>query len=137
MSARYTPLPDLNYVPTVERLMQASKSNKQAGAISGSEELPLEGAEALRAMSIVKYKEDEEFYQVLLRRGVPKELARIHLPVGRYSKMRASTCLRNWLAFLTLRQDAKAQWEIRQYADALNSFLVGKFPRTMELFNAK
>src|ERR1700693_5723146 len=40
MSARYTPLPDCNYVPTVERLMiNAGKSNKQAGTIKNAEEL--------------------------------------------------------------------------------------------------
>lgn len=50
--------------------------------------------------------------------------------------IRDNANLRNWLAFLTLRQDPKAQWEIRQYADALNTMLVEKFPRTMELFNA-
>lgn len=135
MSARYTPLPDLNYVPTIERLMLNSRTNKQAGAVKGAEELTEEGAEFVRAALKVKYQEDEELYQVFLRRGVPKELARIHLPVGRYSRMRASTCLRNWLAFLTLRQAPNAQWEIRQYADAVNVELASLFSRTMELFN--
>lgn len=136
LSARYTPLPDLNYIPTVERLMLNSKTNKQAGVVAGAEELTEEYAEVYRSMLEVMYSEQEELYQIALRRGVPKELARIHLPVARYSRMRASANLRNWLAFLTLRQDPKAQWEIRQYANALNSLLVDKFPRTMELFNA-
>src|SRR5262245_31235118 len=36
MSARYTPLPDLNYIPSVERLMvNASGSNKQANRMKG------------------------------------------------------------------------------------------------------
>src|ERR1700722_1823180 len=39
MSARYTPLPDVNYIPTVDRLLINSKSNKQAGTIKGAEEL--------------------------------------------------------------------------------------------------
>src|SRR5436190_1143352 len=34
LSARYTPLPDVNYVPTVDRLMvNAGTTNKQAGTI--------------------------------------------------------------------------------------------------------
>jgi thymidylate synthase ThyX len=68
---------------------------------------------------------------------VPKELARVHLPVGRYSRMRASANLRNWLAFASLRSTAKnpaAQWEIRQFADAVCTVLVEKFPRTLALF---
>lgn len=137
MSARYTPLPNVNYIPSVDRLLAGNSRNKQAGVISGAEELTEEGAAAYRAMLVVKYAEDEEFYQIALRRGVPKELARISLPFGRYSRMRASTCLRNWLAFLTLRQAPEAQWEIRQYANALNVELTRIFPRTMELFNAK
>lgn len=136
LSARYTPLPDLNYIPTVERLMLNSKTNKQAGVVAGAEEMTEEYAEIYIAMLEVMYSEQESLYQIALRRGVPKELARIHLPVARYSRMRASANLRNWLAFLTLRQDPKAQWEIRQYANALNMLLVDKFPRTMELFNA-
>lgn len=80
------------------------------------------------------YESIELLYQSALKRGVPKELARLILPVGRYSRMRASANLRNWLAFLTLRQDTSAQYEIRVYADALASILEAKFPRTMELF---
>jgi thymidylate synthase (FAD) len=134
MSGRYVPLPDVNYVPSVERLLQQASGNKQAASTGA--QLTGEQADTYRAMLMVMYKEQEELYQVALKHGVPKELARLHLPVGRYSKMRASANLRNWLAFLTLRQASNAQWEIRQYADALNEMLVSLFPRTMELFNA-
>jgi thymidylate synthase (FAD) len=59
----------------------------------------------------------------------------VHLPVGRYSRMRASAVLRNWLSFLTLRMAPSAQWEIRQYANAVHDLLVEHFPRTMTLFD--
>jgi thymidylate synthase (FAD) len=55
--------------------------------------------------------------------------------VGRYSRMRASANLRNWLAFLTLRMDNAAQWEIRQFANALHDILQPLFPRTLALFD--
>jgi thymidylate synthase (FAD) len=48
--------------------------------------------------------------------------------------MRASANLRNWLAFLTLRMAPTAQWEIRQYADAVSQIIRNNFPRTHELF---
>ncbi len=137
MSARYTPLPDLNYIPTVERLLINSKTNKQAGTIKGSKELNEVGAKAYQIRLARNYEQDERFYQESLSMGIPKELARNHLPVGRYSKMRASTCLRNWLAFLTLRADNAAQWEIRQYAFAVQEILEGFFPRTLDLFSGK
>lgn len=134
MSARYTPLPDLNYIPTVDRLMLNSKTNKQAGIVKGAEELTegyaIDFQKALRRM----YAEQENLYQCALQHGVPKELARVHLPVGRYSRMRASANLRNWIGFLTLRMAPNAQWEIRVYANALCAMLKQEFPRTMSLY---
>src|SRR5258705_7564091 len=45
MSARYAPLPDLNYVPTVARLMQGGGHlTRKAGAIPGAETLTEENA---------------------------------------------------------------------------------------------
>lgn len=137
MSARYTPLPDVNYVPTVERLMINSKINRQAGAIAGADELTEENASLFQRQLESIYREDESMYQWALNAGVPKELARVHLPVGRYSRMRASTDLRNWLGFLTLRMAPNAQWEIRQYANAVHGMLMELFPRTLALFAVK
>jgi thymidylate synthase (FAD) len=135
MSARYTPLPDLNYIPTVERLMiNASKTNKQAGTVADAAELTIEGAEAFRLELANEYKRQEDFYQRSLAAGVPKELARVDLPVGRYSRMRAQANLLNWMKFLTLRMDKNAQWEIRQYANAVGDLIAEAFPRTWELF---
>ena len=133
-SARYSPLPDLNYVPTVERLMINSKTNKQAGTIKGSDELTLEKAETFRESLSAIYETAEGLYQEALLAGVPKELARIHLPVGRYSKMRATSNLRGWLAFLALRNAPSAQYEIRVYAEAIQVMLTRQFPRTLALF---
>lgn len=134
MSARYTPLPDVNYIPTIERLMLNSKTNKQAGTVKGAAELTELAAGAYRDRLALMYADQERLYQEALAAGVPKELARIHLPVGRYSKMRASANLRNWLSFLTLRMDPSAQWEIRQYANVVGTFIENAFPRTWELF---
>ena len=134
-SARYAPLPDVNYVPSVERLMLGGGHlTKQAGTVAGAQVLTEAGAEAYRKFLAVTYAKAEDFYQEALAAGVPKELARVHLPVGRYSKMRASANLRNWLQFLTLRTAPNAQWEIRQYALAVECLLKTAFPRTMALF---
>ncbi len=136
MSARYAPLPDVNYVPTVERLMMnVGGTNKQAGTVAGSETLNRFSAATFRVDLQEKYDAAEKSYQEALRDGVPKELARIGLPVGRYSRMRASANLRNWLGFLTLRQAPGAQWEIRQYADAVGALVAELFPRTWALFS--
>lgn len=136
LSGRYTTIPDLNYIPTVERLLINSKTNKQAGTIKGADELDEVGAKEYQGELRLMYDNQQRFYEKALQAGVPKELARVHLPVGRYSKMRASTCLRNWLAFMTLRSDPSAQWEIRQYSFELHDILKSLFPRTIELFDS-
>lgn len=135
MSARYVPLPDVNYIPTVERLMINSKNNKQAGVIKGATELTEEKALSYQQDLKQHYFDCEFFYQAALNNGIPKELARIHLPVGRYSKMRASANLRNWLAFMTLRMAPGAQWEIRMYANEVAKVIERDFPETYALFN--
>lgn len=138
MSARYTSLPDENYVPSVERLMiDADKENRQSGTIKGAEQLTEHGANLFRADLNRMFEEQERFYREWLKLGIPKELARLHLPFARYSKMRASANLRNWLGFLTLRMDEHAQWEIRQYANAIHEVCSGLFPRTMGLFDGE
>jgi len=134
MSARYAPLPDLNYVPTVERCLAVSATNKQAGAVEGSEPISTEAAMVWLETLKLDYARCEQTYRDGLFRGVPKELARMVLPVGRYSRMRASANLRNWLAFLTLRLDPAAQWEMRQYAEAVGTIIAREFPRTWSLF---
>jgi thymidylate synthase (FAD) len=135
MSGRYVPLPDLNYIPSVERLMiGADGKNKQAGTIKGAEVLDEWHAKDFQRGLAEMYASQEKLYQAALKMGVPKELARVHLPVGRYSRMMASANLRNWLAFLTLRMDEAAQWEIRQFANAVGGYIEQCFPRTWELF---
>ncbi len=135
MSGRYSPLPDMNYVPSIERLMaNFNGKNKQAGTIPGAGVLTEALAEQYRQQLMIQYAADETFYQWSLSAGVPKEIARNHLPVGRYSRMRAQANLRNWLAFLTLRQDKAAQHEIRVYADAMCSIIAQLFPRTHALY---
>jgi thymidylate synthase (FAD) len=134
MSARYVPLPDENYVPTVERLLSVSKTNKQAGTAKDARELTEETARQFQRRLVEEYATAQDLYEGALVDGVPKELARLIVPVGRYSKMRATGNLRGWLSFLTLREAPNAQWEIRQYAIALHALLAEKFPRTISLF---
>lgn len=138
MSARYTPLPDFNYIPSVDRCLVVNSTNKQAGKITDADELTHESVlEWLASLGGV-YAHAEVVYQDGLRRGIPKELARLPVPVGRYSRMRASANLRNWLGFATLRSDRNphAQWEIQRYANVVVDIIAERFPRTAELYLA-
>lgn len=133
MSARYAPLPDLNYIPALDRLLTTQAGNKQAQGIDGAV-LTEAQAENWRERIAQVYDRCERLYQLGLDIGVPKELARVIVPVGRYSRMRASANLRNWLAFLTLRMHPDAQWEIQQFANAVGGIISEQFPRTWSLF---
>jgi len=135
MSARYIPLPDENYIPSIERLMaggNAVTTNKQAQGGGG---LPEHHAVIWREQLKDLYQHAQEVYEEGIRLGIPKELSRLPVPVARYSRMRASASLRNWMAFLTLRMDESAQWEIREYANAVGTLIAEKFPQTWKLFN--
>lgn len=135
-SARYAPLPDLNYVPDVDRmLMGGGHLTKQAGSVGKA---VLDESSAMLARDTIEmlYGQAERAYRDLLESGVPKELARCVLPVGRYSKMRATGNLRGWLAFLKLRAHPSAQYEIRVYAEAIAQFIAREFPRTWALYAA-
>lgn len=135
MSARYTPLPDLYYVPTLERVRSGAinTTNKQA---QGTGMLHEGDARTFVEDELIDlYSMAEKVYQKALADGIPKELARLVMPVGHYSRMRASANLRNWLGFLTLRMDTRAQWEIRQFANAVGDIIKAKFPQTWGLFN--
>lgn len=134
MSARYIPMPYENYIPTMDRLFLSGGKNKQAGKKEGAEELHPDYAEVWLNQLKYVYELIEDVYQSGLNIGVPKELARLPIPVARYSRMRASANLRNWLAFLTLRMDPAAQWEIREYANAVGQIIAQLYPRTWELF---
>ena len=133
MSARYVALPDENYVPSMERMLAGGQAatNKQSSGAAVEQPNALEWLAELAGV----YQHAQRVYESGIRRGIARELARLPVPVARYSRMRASANLRNWLAFLTLRQAQNAQWEIRQYADAVCSLIAAAFPRTHALYS--
>lgn len=134
MSARYIPLPDENYAPTVERIVTGAAPTGNRQAQGTAEPADERAARVFLADLDNLYRHAQSVYEGGLALGVPKELARLVVPVGRYSRMRASANLRNWLAFLTLRMAPNAQWEIRQYAEAVGAIVRARFPRTYALF---
>jgi thymidylate synthase (FAD) len=143
MSARYVQMPNLHYVPSVQRIIDSSRKsgNRQA---SGGGVLGLPGeranrderttAEEIRQLIRGEQQRIYTLYEQLLSFGVSKEIARLDTPVSRYSRMRATGNLRGWLGFLTLRMAPDAQFEIRQFAWCVADAIETAFPRTWELF---
>ena len=128
-SARYAQMQDLHYIPELERIVKQSTTNKQ-----GSTNEPMPDATGIQAELERQQIEVYGYYDAWVGNGMAKEVARLNTPVSRYSKMRAKTDLRNWLAFCNLRMRPGAQWEIRQFANEVGKIIKAIWPRVWDLF---
>ena len=130
-SARYGVIPADDYLPTLERVRLGGQSttNRQGSGAA----VPHAAAEHWRDELAALHAQAERVYRLGVESGISRELARLALTVSRYSRMRASANLRNWLAFLALRLAPDAQEEIRDYARAVAALVAERFPRTWAL----
>lgn len=124
LSARYRELPDEFYVPDADKIGEQSKDNKQGRVIANDDPTS-------RDTIIDSCENSFAIYRALLKRGVPRELARTVLPLATYSHMFAKVNLRNLLAFLDLRLHEHAQFEIRVYAEAMATLAESVAPVAM------
>jgi thymidylate synthase (FAD) len=126
-SGRYVEYEDEFYLP--HRLRLQAKSNKQASEFG---EIPNE--HELLTMIQETYELVYERYKKLLAAGVARELARSVLPLSLYTQFYWTINARSLMNFINLRADAGAQWEIRQYAEAIARIFKAKMPWTWEAF---
>lgn len=73
-------------------------------------------------------------YEDLLEQGIAKEVARVVLPVGTYSRMKWTCNLRSLMHFLSLRNSPHAQREIREYAEIVEVLAFQVCPVAMQAF---
>jgi thymidylate synthase (FAD) len=126
LSGRYRELPAIYYLPKPKDIGIQSKNNKQGRTITDID----------REESILKIdehcKKAFELYEHLLRDDLPRELARMVLPLNTYSHMFTTLNLLNLFKFLTLRTDLHAQMEIRVYAIAMLNLIRPIVPVAVE-----
>lgn len=131
MSGRYTQLPFEVYTPTEERIKGQGKSNKQ-----GSEgELSPETKKLFLMLHEENVNKVYGDYEAIIEAGVAKEVARIDLPLSIYTKWVWQCDLHNLLHFIGLRADKNAQFEIREYANAIIGIVKDAFPLAWEAFD--
>jgi len=130
ISARYSELPEEFYLPKSEHVRGQHATNKQASG----EALDPFNADIAQEVMEKAYQDAYRRYKYLLERGVARELARIVLPVAIYTECYWKIDLNNLLKFLKLRLDWHAQWECRQYAEAMAEFVKQRCPLTWEAF---
>src|SRR3954468_9938005 len=99
--------------------------------------MPGEMAERVREEIASSYAESYGRYQELLAAGVAKEVARSVLPVGLYTEFYWSVNARSLMNFLSLRNAATAQLEIRAYAEAAERHFAHAMPVTHAAFMAQ
>ena len=81
-------------------------------------------------------REAREVYESRLKLGVAREQARKDLPLSNFTLFVWKIDLHNLLHFLSLRMDAHAQQEIREYASVIGKEIVAPlFPHVWEAFN--
>jgi thymidylate synthase (FAD) len=90
------------------------------------------------AEQFLQYLDDAEAryasYESLVENGVSREQARIGLPFSVYTEMYWKIDLHNFMHFLSLRMDAHAQREMRDYAFAMFKLAEMVFPIAMRAF---
>jgi thymidylate synthase (FAD) len=127
-SGRYSKLEAEFYVPDYVRTQVGKPGAYSFEAVD----------EATRAAARQEIEKNAErafqSYERLLEQGVAKEVARAVLPLSTYTKYYWSCNPRSLMHFCSLRNSEQAQFEIREYAAAAESFLERLMPVTHEAF---
>lgn len=129
LSARYRELPEEFYVPEAVNITKQSVNNKQQRTDEQHPE-----AEFFRKCITMSSEQSFKQYQIMLKEGCPRELARTVLPVNTYSHMFATVNLLNLMRFLALRDHSHAQYEIRVYAEAMRELAKTVAPVSIAAF---
>ncbi len=121
ISGRYVPVSDF-YIPVNWR--KQSENNKQAS--EGS----IEDQNSANEIFNSAMNDILNSYQKLLDLGVAKEQARMLLPLNQYTEVYWTASFQAIMNFIDLRDEATAQWEIREYAIAMKELMYNIYPET-------
>ena len=131
-SGRYSVMPDLYYIPDLERIQPQSKKNKQGSDGEMDEKVRTE----LRLVVQEATNKGRAGYDFLVKEGLANELARMVLPQNQYTKIRIQASMSNWFKFLAERLPTAAQWETRQYAKVIGRELRRIWPLCWQVFES-
>jgi len=129
LSARYSLMPLLFYKPDPEHFAHQSAANNQGRQPEpASAELYREAVERWDRLR----EQAGDGYSWMIAQDVAREIARIDLPLSTYTQWYWKIDLHNLLHFLSLRADAHAQWEIREYANVMAGIVKRVAPLSFE-----
>lgn len=129
ISGRYVDFEPSFYAP--ERIRIPAATNKQ-GSVFGSDIGKPPTPDDRNFSGLVRENATRAFrlYEELKAIGVANELARIVLPMNLYTQFYMTVNARSLMNFISLRAADDAQWEIRQYAIAMQGVFAEKMPMT-------
>ncbi len=131
-SRRYVTENEEFYIPGIDQWRSAPENLKQG---SGDSVGTYKGAKYHQAMHRI-IKESHDLYKEALEDGVAAEQARLLLPAyAMYVRWRWTVSLNALLHFLSLRLDGHAQYEIQEYAHAINTMVNEHYPITSAAWN--
>lgn len=122
ISGRYSELPEEYYFPREWR--KQATVNKQGS--EGVLDEPI--GEMMDECYGAAVQHAFKAYHQLLENGVAREMARMVLPVATYTEIFVTMSLEAIAHFCKLREDGHAQYEIREYANAMKAMTTEKFP---------
>jgi thymidylate synthase (FAD) len=137
ISGRYVTYEDV-YMPTMFR--PQSDDNKQAsdeGDLSNVKTNYVADVYQEQDLTVAQVYDEvveccKRGYQALLEAGVAKEQARLIMPFSTFTEVIWTCSLEAVVHFIKLRQHAGAQWEIRQFTEAVESLTRDRFPVSTE-----
>ncbi|HUU27054.1 MAG TPA: FAD-dependent thymidylate synthase [archaeon] len=132
LSGRYSEMKDELYVPEPDRVKPQDTFNRQ----SSLEEAQVPPEMQKKVVEIISRDQGTAYasYREMLDDGISRELARINLPLALYTEWYWQIDFNNLFHFLKLRMDQHAQWEIRQYANAIARLARAVAPLAYESF---
>lgn len=115
----------VNEYEPIELRLQGDK-NRQVG----EELIPVTSQQHSILINLIREttKSAEHCYEMLLRNGVAKEVARMVLPLTTQTTLYMKGSLRSWIHYVNLRGSAETQKEHRYVAERVRATLVPLFP---------
>ncbi|MDR1485039.1 MAG: FAD-dependent thymidylate synthase [Planctomycetaceae bacterium] len=130
-STRYSIAIEEMYATNPAEWRMQSETNRQGSSGNFAEEIGKE----LTVEEHEFHAQSRNLYETRIARGVAREQARKDLPLATYTEAYWKIDLHNLFRFLSLRMEASAQFEIRQYATVIGEQIVQPlFPYSWEAF---
>lgn len=128
-SRRYITENEEFYMPLPDQWRSASQNKKQGSGLPVETPIGAEFTQRLRKL----IDEGYTAYQEALEANIAPEQARLLLPAyGMYVRWRWTTSLNGALHFLALRLKEDSQYEIREYARAVEELMLPYYPECMK-----